>query len=70
MMPASDSSRPAIMIFRVGPESRFELPLIKKFSDDGVPAAEQPLVSESWYQSDGEPFVAIMQLRSSTPESK
>ena len=39
-----------------------EQPLIQRFSEDGVPAAKQPSVSGSWYESGGEPFVAMIQI--------
>jgi hypothetical protein len=38
-----------------------EQPLIQRFSEDAVPAAKQPSVSGSWYESGDEPFVVMMQ---------
>jgi hypothetical protein len=35
---------------------------IQTSSDDGIPAATQPLVSESSDESGGEPFFAVMQV--------
>jgi hypothetical protein len=34
---------------------------ILRWSDDGVPGAEQPSATGSWYESTGEAFVAVME---------